>query len=111
MGWFLDGRVSAVLGTHTHAQTADERILPGGTAYLTDCGMTGPINSVLGMDKHTVLERFLTKLPLRYQVAEGESILCGAMVTVDDATGNAVNIQRIQKQTANAQDQSASERS
>lgn len=108
MGWFLDGRVSAVLGTHTHVQTADERILPGGTAYLTDCGMTGPMNSVLGMNKDIILERFLTKLPLRHQVAEGESILCGAVVTVDEETGKAVGIQRIQKQTSNAQDKSAS---
>jgi hypothetical protein len=111
MGWFLDGRVSAVLGTHTHVQTADEQILPGDTAYLTDCGMTGAMNSVLGMNKDIILERFLTKLPLRHQVAEGKAILCGAVVTVDEATGKAVSIQRLQKQTSNAQDPSASRRS
>lgn len=103
MGWFLDGRVSAVLGTHTHVQTADERILPGGAAYLTDCGMTGPVHSVLGMNKDIVLDRFITKMPHRHQVAEGESLLCGVVVTVDDETGKAVGIERIQRRTPSAQ--------
>jgi hypothetical protein len=105
MGWFLDGRVSAVLGTHTHVQTADEQILPKGTAYLTDCGMTGPAGSVLGMNKDIILERFLTGLPLRHQVAEGESILCGVVVTIEDETGKAISIERIQRRTSNAQNE------
>src|SRR5690606_15235999 len=70
-GWYLDGRVSAVIGTHTHVPTADERVLPGGTAYLTDCGMTGPINSVIGMSKEISIQRFLTATPIRFEVAAG----------------------------------------
>jgi hypothetical protein len=96
-GWYVDGRVSAVIGTHTHVQTADERILPGGTAYLTDVGMTGPIDSVIGMKPDLVLSRFTTLLPARFEVAEGPARLCGALIDVDTATGRALAIARIQE--------------
>ncbi len=97
MGWFLDGRVSAVLGTHTHVGTVDARILPRGTAYLTDVGMTGPVNSVIGSDTNAVLERFLTGMPQRLAVARGPVMLNSALVEIDAATGRAVSIQRIDR--------------
>ncbi|HZT41044.1 MAG TPA: TIGR00282 family metallophosphoesterase [Chthonomonadaceae bacterium] len=96
MGWYVDGRASAVVGTHTHVQTADERILPGGTAYLTDVGMTGPIDSVIGMKRELILARFTSLLPVRFEVAEGEAQLCGVLVDVDKNTGHATSIQRLQ---------------
>lgn len=92
-----DGRASAVFGTHTHVQTADERVLPGGTAYITDLGMTGPEDSVLGIAKHLVLERFLTRLPVRFEVAETPPVLCGALIELDDATGRATGIRRVRE--------------
>lgn len=95
LGWYLDGRVSAVIGTHTHIQTADEAVLPGGTAYLTDAGMCGPWVSVIGTDRQLVLERFLTQMPVRLEVAQGPAILCAVLVEVDAATGKAITIQRI----------------
>ncbi|MBO8170933.1 MAG: TIGR00282 family metallophosphoesterase [Bacillaceae bacterium] len=95
MGWFLDGKVSAVLGTHTHVQTADERILPGGTAYLTDVGMVGPYDSILGMDRDAVLRRFLTQLPVRFEVAKGRAQLNAVMLELDDKQGKALSIKRI----------------
>ena len=95
MGWYLDGRVSAVIGTHTHVQTADEVILPGGTAYVTDVGMCGPWVSVIGADRELVLERFLTQRPVRLEAARGPAILSAVVVDVDEATGRATNIQRI----------------
>lgn len=95
MGWFLDGRVSAVVGTHTHVQTADEVVLPGGTAYLTDVGMCGPWISVIGTERHLVLERFLTQMPVRLEVARGPAVLSGVVIEVDAATGKAVKIERI----------------
>jgi hypothetical protein len=98
LGWYLQGRVSAVVGTHTHIQTADERILPQGTAYITDLGMTGPYDSVIGRRVEDVLERFLTCVPVRFEVAEGNIKLCGALISVDEKTGKAVGIQRIQQQ-------------
>lgn len=98
-GWYVDGRASAVVGTHTHIQTADERILPGGTAYLTDVGMTGPAVSVIGMKCDIVLPRFTSGLPSRFEVAEGEAQLCGVLVDIDAATGQATNIQRLQVPT------------
>ena len=98
-GWHVDGRASAVVGTHTHIQTADERILPMGTAYLTDVGMTGPVDSVIGMKRDIVLPRFLSGLPARFEVAEGEAQLCGVIVDIDAATGQATAIQRIQTPT------------
>lgn len=97
MGWYLDGKVSAVLGTHTHVGTVDARILPKGTAYLTDVGMTGPVNSVIGSDTNAVLDRFLTGLPQRLAVARGPVMLNAALVEVDTDTGQALSIQRIDR--------------
>jgi 2',3'-cyclic-nucleotide 2'-phosphodiesterase len=98
MGWYLDGQVSAVVGTHTHIQTADERILPKGTAYLSDLGMTGPYDSVIGRKVEPVMEKFLTGIPSRFDVAENNVKLCGALVEVDENSGKATKIQRIQEQ-------------
>jgi hypothetical protein len=95
LGWFLDGRVSALLGTHTHVQTADERILPEGTAYITDVGMTGPKNSVIGIKPDLVLDRFLTQLPVRFQVASGPSLLNAVILDINPASGKALSIRRI----------------
>jgi metallophosphoesterase (TIGR00282 family) len=97
MGWYADGRVSAVLGTHTHIQTADEKVLPKGTAYITDVGMTGPYDSVIGQIKERIIERYLTGLPNKFEVASSPATLCGAIVDVDAATGRAVSITRVQK--------------
>jgi metallophosphoesterase (TIGR00282 family) len=91
----LDGKVSAVVGTHTHVQTADEQIFPGGTAYLTDAGFTGPHESVLGREIEPVIQRFLTNQPRRFEVATGRVLLQGALVEIDDVTGKALNIQRV----------------
>lgn len=96
-GWHLDGQVSAVVGTHTHVQTADERILPQGTAYITDVGMTGPIDGVLGVDKDKVLERFITQMPVRFEVATGEIQLNAVIIDVNQETGRAQKIYRIQE--------------
>ena len=96
-GWYVDGRASAVIGTHTHVQTADERILPEGTAFLTDVGMTGPRDSVIGMRLDSVLPRFTTSLPNRFEVAGGAAKLCAVLVDVDMATGRATAIDRIQE--------------
>lgn len=95
MGWFLDGKVSAVLGTHTHVQTADEVVLPGGTAYISDLGMTGPHNSVIGIEKEMIIERFLTGMPCRFEVARGDVRLQGAVIDVDPQTGRARSIRRV----------------
>lgn len=95
-GYYTDGRASAVIGTHTHVQTADERILPRGTAYLTDVGMTGPIDSVIGMQREIVIPRFTSLLPARFEVAEGEAQLCGVLVCVDPESGHATMIERVQ---------------
>ena len=94
-GWYVDGRVSAVVGTHTHVQTADERILPKGTAYISDLGMTGPYDSVIGSVPDLALERFLTQMPARLEPASGNPRLCGAVVDVDERTGHATGIFRI----------------
>ena len=96
MGWYADGRVSAVIGTHTHIQTADDRILHQGTAYITDVGMTGPYDSVIGTNKEEVLYRFTTMLPVRYKVAQEEVVLCGVVLDLDDKSGNAKSIERVQ---------------
>lgn len=95
-GYYVDGRVSAVVGTHTHVQTADEKILPGGTAYITDVGMTGPQTSVIGIEKDQIVERFLSLLPRKYDVAGGKALLCAVVVEIDAGTGKAVAIQRLQ---------------
>jgi len=93
--WYMDGRVSAVVGTHTHVQTADERILPRGTAYITDLGMTGPYDSVIGSVPDLALERFLKQMPARLEPATGNLRFCGAVVEIDEATGLAISISRI----------------
>jgi metallophosphoesterase (TIGR00282 family) len=95
MGWHLDGRASAVIGTHTHVPTADERILPDGTAYLSDVGMTGCYNSVLGMEKDKVLKRFLHQVPERFEPATGPAVLCGAIIDIDENTGRSRSIDRV----------------
>jgi len=95
LGWYLDGQVSAVIGTHTHVQTADERILPEGTAFICDVGMTGPRDGVLGMDRERIIERFLTSLPLRFEVASGPAQLNAVAIDLDDDTGRARSIVRI----------------
>lgn len=95
LGWHLDGRASVVFGTHTHVQTADEQILPKGTAYITDLGMTGPHDSVLGRDKHAVVRSLVTGMPHPYTVARGDARLHGAIVDVDPETGRATHIERL----------------
>lgn len=96
MGWYLDGRVSAVVGTHTHIQTADERILPKGTAYLTDAGMTGPSDSVIGVKTEIAISRFLTRLPRRLETAGGPSQLNGVLFVINRETGKAEGVRRLQ---------------
>lgn len=95
MGWYLDGQATAVVGTHTHVQTADNRVLPNGTAYLTDAGMTGPHDGVIGVEKEAVIGRFLTGLPARFDTASGDPRLNGVIVTADPATGRAAAIDRV----------------
>jgi 2',3'-cyclic-nucleotide 2'-phosphodiesterase len=95
IGWYLDGRVTALLGTHTHVPTADELVLPGGTAYITDVGMTGPYDSVIGMDKEPVIQKFLSGLPARFEVAKRDVRLCAVLIRTDTETGRAVSIERI----------------
>jgi 2',3'-cyclic-nucleotide 2'-phosphodiesterase len=95
MGWHLDGRVTAVLGTHTHIPTADQRVLPGGTAYQTDVGMSGPFDSVIGVEKELVLHRFLTGMPGKFEAAKGNPKMCAALIECDPTTGRASAIQRI----------------
>ncbi|KFF57085.1 metallophosphoesterase [Bacillus subtilis] len=95
LGWYTDGRASAVVGTHTHVQTADNRILPKGTAYITDVGMTGPYDGILGMDRETIIKRFKTNLPVRFTVAEGKTTLSGVIIDIDDQTKKAVKIERV----------------
>ncbi len=95
MGWYLDGRVTAVLGTHTHIPTADERILPNGTAFQTDVGMSGPYDSIIGVEKDLVLHKFLTGMPGKFEAAKGNPKMCAALVACDPKTGRATAIQRI----------------
>jgi len=95
MGWHLDGKVTLVVGTHTHVQTADERILPNGTAYLTDAGMTGPHDSIIGMEKEPALARFLNGMPSRFEPATGNPRLNGVIIDADDKTGRAIAIRRV----------------
>lgn len=95
MGWYLDGRVSAVYGTHTHIQTADERILPGGTAFITDLGMCGPFDSVIGMEKEVVINGFISQLPRKFEVAQENAVLQGVIVDVDSQSGKAREIRRM----------------
>jgi hypothetical protein len=95
MGWYLDGRVSAVVGTHRHVQTADERVLPRGTAYITDVGMTGPTDSVIGVATDLILQRFLTQMPVKFEPAKGPAALHGVVIAVDPETGRASDIRRL----------------
>jgi metallophosphoesterase (TIGR00282 family) len=97
MGWYLDGRVSAVVGTHTHVPTADETILPGGTAFLTDVGMAGPFYSVIGMVKEDVIRRFLTSIPSKFESASQDARLNGVLIEIDSQTGKARHIERIHR--------------
>ena len=95
LGWYLDGRVTAVLGTHTHVPTADERVLPGGTAYMTDVGMTGPFDGVIGVKKELVVGKFLNNMPVRFEAATGDVRLCAVVIDCDESTGKARSIQRL----------------
>lgn len=95
LGWYLDGLCTAVLGTHTHVMTADERVLPHGTAYITDVGMTGPADSVIGVDTERAIHKFVTGLPSSFRVAKGPTELCAVLVEADDQTGKALSIERI----------------
>ena len=94
-GWYLDGRATAVVGTHTHIPTADEIVLPKGTAYITDVGMTGPYNSVIGVKKELVIEKFLSGMPSRFEAATNDVRLCGVVVDCDDKSGRATAIERV----------------
>ena len=95
LGWYLDGRVSAVVGTHTHVQTADERILTGGTAYMTDAGMTGAFDSVIGVKKEEAIQKFITQRPAKFEIAKKDIRINGVVVEVDEKTGLALGIERI----------------
>ena len=95
LAWYLDGRVSAIIGTHTHVPTADERILPGGTAYITDAGMTGPYDSVIGMKKEVAIKRFMRQVPIRFEPAEGDVHLCAVVIKIDKQTAKAQHIERL----------------
>ncbi len=97
LGWYLDGRVTAVVGTHTHVPTADERVLPGGTAYITDLGMSGPYDSVIGVEKRSVIEKFLTQIPVRFDVAKGDVRLSAVLIEADAGDGRARSIQRLMR--------------
>jgi 2',3'-cyclic-nucleotide 2'-phosphodiesterase len=95
-GHYMDGEASAVVGTHTHVQTADEKILPGGTAYITDVGMTGPSDSVIGIEKEQIIQRFLTNMPMRFETAGGGGIFSAVVIEIDEETGKSTAIQRLQ---------------
>jgi hypothetical protein len=92
---YLDGRVSAVVGTHTHVQTADERVMPGGTAFISDAGMTGARDSVIGIRKELSVQKFMTQMPVRYEIAKKDPVLCGVVVSIDEGSGRATSIERI----------------
>ena len=96
IGYFIDGQVSLVFGTHTHIQTADEKILPKGTAYITDLGMTGPYDSVIGQDKEKIITRFLTSMPNKFEVAQSPGTVHGVIIEVEPSTGHATAITRVQ---------------
>jgi len=95
MGWYLDGRVTALVGTHTHIPTADERVMPAGTAYITDVGMTGPYDSVIGVQKEMIIARFLNNMPVRFEAATGDVRLCAVVVDCDETTGRSRKIERL----------------
>jgi len=95
LGWYLDGRVSAIVGTHTHVQTADERVLPSGTAFISDVGMTGSRDGVIGMRRESIIEKFLTQRPARFEVAKNEPVLSAVVIDIDEETGRARRIERV----------------
>ncbi len=95
LGWYLDGRVTAVIGTHTHVPTADQRVLPGGTAYQTDVGMSGPFDSVIGVEKEQILARFLSGMPGKFEAAKGDPRMCAVLIECNGATGHALSIERL----------------
>ena len=95
MGWHVDGRATAVVGTHTHVPTADERILPQGTAYITDVGMCGPLNGVIGMDRDIILQKFRTSMPAKFEVASGPCVISGVLIDVEKDSGRALSIERL----------------
>ena len=95
--WYMDGRVAAVIGTHTHVQTADERVLPNGTAYITDVGMTGPADSVIGVRKELIIAKFLTLMPAKFEIAENQTFLSAVIIDADPSTHKAVGIERLQR--------------
>ena len=95
-GWYVDGRASAVIGTHTHIQTADERILPSGTAYITDVGMTGPMDSVIGIKKEIAIKRFLTQMPIKFKISKLNPVMCCVLIEIDTFSGKALSIKRLQ---------------
>jgi 2',3'-cyclic-nucleotide 2'-phosphodiesterase len=95
MAWMLDGQVSAVVGTHTHVATADERILPGGTAFISDVGMVGPRDSILGVDKEVIIRRFLNRMPAKFNLADGPVLVNAVMIDIDEVSGKAVSIIRL----------------
>lgn len=95
LGWYLDGKVTAVLGTHTHVPTADERVLPNGTAYQTDVGMSGPYDGVIGVEKDQVIQRFLSGMPGKFEPARGDARLCALLIECDPQTGRALSVQRL----------------
>lgn len=99
LGWFLDGKVSAIVGTHTHIQTSDSRVLPQGTAYITDVGMTGPRDSVLGIKKEIIINRFLTQLPAKFELANGPIQINAVVIDIDEGSGKALKIEAIQRYT------------
>lgn len=101
LGWHLDGTCTAVVGTHTHVQTADERILTNGTAYMTDVGMCGPMDSVIGSGRDAVIEKFRTGLPRKFEVAKGPAQFCAVAIETDDETGHATKITRVQERDIN----------
>ena len=98
MGWYLDGRVTAVIGTHTHVGTVDTRVLPQGTAYVTDVGMVGPMESVIGADKEVILSSFLTQMPFNQSVGKGDTVFNSVLIDVDESTGHAISIDRIDEE-------------
>jgi metallophosphoesterase (TIGR00282 family) len=99
LGWYLDGKISALIGSHTHVQTADAKVLPGGTAYITDAGMTGSFNSVIGMEKEVAIKRFITQLPIPYKLARGNSKCCGVVISIHKQNGKAISISPFQINT------------
>jgi len=103
---YVDGRVTAVVGTHTHVQTADEQVLPGGTAYITDCGMVGPVNSIIGTEIEAVLARYCTQMPRRFNVAPGPVDICAVIIDIDQETGRATSISRVRERFEETDDES-----